>query len=137
MTKAEQILQLLFDICVTECPDANVFRSRSASFDDTELPAVNIKPSTDDGDNYGQGINRHAFSIQYDLHVKTQDIPDAAADSFVEKIHKAWMNSEALSLLIDNLQYRSRSWDFDDTDGGSVKVRVVYEITNLQPANEL
>lgn len=137
MTKAEQILQLLSDICETACPDANVFRSRSASFDDKELPAVNIMPSTDDALNYGQGFNRHSFSIQYDLHVGPQDIPDAAADPFIEKIHQAWMNSDAVKLLIDDLQYRGRVWEFADADGGSTKVRVTYEITNLQPANQL
>jgi hypothetical protein len=137
MTKAELILQTILTEATAALPSVNIQRSRTSSYDVSELPAINIMPADDDAINYAQSIDRVIFSVELSFHVPPQPVPDAAIDPLIEIIHPAITQSSALKNIIADIRYKSRNWDFDHADGSAAKVTLAYEITYLTNANAI
>lgn len=137
MTKTESILQAIKLLVSTALPTVTITRSRTASFGESELPAINIMPGIDDATNHANQLNRHEFNITFDLHVTPQDVPDQAADPLVESIHQSLISSSTLPLLVSHMQYKGRIWDFEDADNSALKLTVTYVFTYINPASQL
>jgi hypothetical protein len=137
MTKSESILQAIQLLVSTALPTVTITRSRTARFGESELPAVNIMPGTDDAINHANQLNRHELTVTFEVYVKPQDLPDQAADPIIETIHQSLLNSSTLPLLVSHLQYKGRIWDFEDADNSALKLTITYAFTYINLANQL
>jgi len=137
MTKVESILQALQTIFTASLPTTLVERSRTSRFGESELPAINIKPGTDESINHAQGIRRHDFVVEFELHIEPQDVPDTAADLIIESMHTAMQQSEVLQGLVSHFEYKARQWQFADADGDALQLNVQYLFTYINLVNQL
>jgi len=137
MTKVESILQTLLGALSLNLPDVLITRSRTAAFGDEELPAVNIKPSTDESINYAQLISRNELIVDFNIHVVPKTNADTDIDAIVVNLHEAIIDNQELQELVSNIQYKTRQWSFEDADDTAVWLKMTYAFTYLKPANEL
>lgn len=137
MTKVESILQALLADVTSAMPTVKVARSRRASVGETELPFLNIKPNIDEATNYANALTRQELTVDFELYLAPQDVPDSAADAHVQTLHETLMGSAALPVLVANVQYKSRQWQFEDADGDAVKLTIVYLFIYLNAKNTI
>lgn len=138
MTKAETILVQLFTAIDTGNIGATCHRDRSEDepFGLDDLPAVNLKPLTDNADKLGSGLKRHLFDVTFDVHVAGSP-SDSAADVVIDKMHQSIMARQQLYDLIADIEYVSREWDNAMGDESRGKVSVKYQITYSNLAKQL
>lgn len=137
MTKTEAILQAMKTLANQALVGVKVERSRTSTFGESELPALNIKPGEDEVLNYAQQLNKHEFNVTCELYLPPQNSSDQAADPYVEALHQAIANSATLPAIVSDVHYKSRVWQFEDADGSASKLLITYQFIYLNPSNTL
>lgn len=137
MTLTESIIQACVAALQAGNTGATVYRGRTSTFGASELPAINVKPETDDAQNYAQNLTRADFNLNFEIHATHGDAADQLADPIMEKLHQALLQNTILSTLCAHIQYKARRWEFEDGDGSATKLTATYVFIYMKTAKQI
>lgn len=127
MTAAEQILAHIYQALLTGNIGASAYRMRTESFDESELPAVNLRASTEGTRVLGSGLTANDLEIELEVHVSGSP-PDQQADAVISLAHAAITTYQPLLDMVADISYQGREWEADDGDEQRGKVTVRYTV---------
>jgi hypothetical protein len=127
MSKREDIISAVTTKLGT-IPGLNVFRSRANAIPRGKLPGATVEPLQDRADNSVIRFNTWSLVVQVMLQVKA-DIPDQAADPFIELIYEKMMEDQGLGGLTMDIQPISIDNDLMEGDGANGIVTMRFMVT--------
>lgn len=126
-TLREMILADIATRLVNTTPaGTNVFRSRVTALARGELPAIVIKPKSENVDS-AQGMAVRNLGIEIEVHVRGE-VPDLLADPTISAVHSILFADRTLGGKCASVIERATSWDFADADQAAGLITLSYDI---------
>lgn len=136
MTHVEKIIQAVKAALVAGVDDVSVHRGKTSSFDDDQLPVVNLMPDEDESQHLAKALWRNELRMDIEIHVIGESI-DEVADPIVAACHTAILQAGGLQELVADVQYRGRVWEREEGSEGRGKVTVNYAFIYSIPAGAI
>lgn len=125
-------------LAVTQTPAGdNVYRSRQEALASSMLPAIIVRPGSNDTpteDTNGK-VNR-LLDVEI-LVLQEGDIPDSLADATVTAAHAKIMADRTLGALAIDVEEGPTRWTFDRADKDSVEISIMYLVRYRTSAIDL